>query len=211
MQLLFATSNPHKIEEVQQILAPLGIDIVGLDAFDTVPDKPLEDGDSFEANARIKAVYYAQHLGRMCLADDSGLEVDTLNGAPGVHSARFASDEIPEFFDLPRSERDVANNRRLLRLLSDVPTDQRTARFVCAMCLADPGGNIRAGSRGSFDGVITDQPRGDNGFGYDPLLYLPDAHCTSAELTPQQKNARSHRGQAARRMAEHLRRLQAPT
>jgi len=205
MHLLFATSNPHKIAEVESILAPLGFTVIGLDALDTVPEEPVEDGDTFEANARIKAVYYAQHTGRTCLADDSGLEVDALGGAPGIQSARYASDEIDDFFDLPREERDAANNRKLLRQLKDIPQDQRTARFVCAMCMADPDGNIIATSRGTFAGVITDNPAGDNGFGYDPLLHLPDVNCTSAQLSPEDKNARSHRGDAARRMAEKLR------
>lgn len=208
MNILFATSNPHKIAEVEAILAPLGIHVTGLDALDAVPDEPIEDGDSFEANARIKAVYYAQHTGRSCLADDSGLEVDALNGAPGIHSARYASDEVEHFFDLPRAERDAANNRKLLRQLSDIPQSQRAARFVCAMCLADPEGNVIATSRGTFPGVVTGNPAGDNGFGYDPLLYLPDVNCTSAQLSSRDKNARSHRGDAARELAEKLRALQ---
>jgi XTP/dITP diphosphohydrolase len=205
MQILLATSNPHKIEEVQAVLAPLGIDVVGLNAFSSVRDEPVEDGETFQANARIKAVYYAQQLGCMCLADDSGLEVDALNGAPGVHSARYAAEHEAGFESWSRSERDAANNRRLLRELADLEAEQLTARFVCAMCLADAQGAIVAETRGTFEGVITNQPRGDNGFGYDPLLYLPDVQRTSAELSQGDKNARSHRGAAARTMAEHLR------
>ncbi len=206
MQLLLATSNPHKIEEVQAILVPLNIEVISLDEYDVVPQEPVEDGETFEANARIKAIYYAQQLGCTCIADDSGLEVDALGGAPGVHSGRFASDEIDSFYGLQRTDRDAANNRKLLRLLVSVPAAQKTARFVCALCLADADGNVLAESRGTFEGVITDTPTGDNGFGYDPLLCLPDMNCTSAQLTPQDKNARSHRGNAARQMAEHLRR-----
>lgn len=190
--ILFATSNPHKLEEVAAIFAGRGLTIIGLDALDALPPEPVEDGETFKANARIKALAYARATGRTCLADDSGLEVDALAGAPGVHSARYAGT------GMTRAERDAANNARLLRRLRDVPPDRRTARFVCAMCLADPDGTIVAESRGTYDGVITDQPRGANGFGYDPLLYLPDAKCTSAELTPEAKNARSHRGEAAR-------------
>jgi XTP/dITP diphosphohydrolase len=137
----------------------------------------------------------------LCLADDSGLEVDALNGAPGIHSARYAGS------DGTRAQRDAANNAKLLRELKDVPIEQRAARFVCAMCLVNPRGEVLAETRGTFPGVITDQPRGTNGFGYDPLLYLPDRRCTSAELSPQDKDARSHRGQAARLMAARLRRL----
>ncbi len=202
MQLLFATSNPHKIEEVAAILAPMGIDVVGLGALESKIPEPVEDGATFQANARIKAVYYAKALRRMCLADDSGLEVDALGGAPGVHSARYAG------VDGQRAQRDGANNEKLLAELQGVPAEQRTARFVCAMCLADIEGTIVAETRGTFQGIITTQPRGENGFGYDPLLYLPDVGCTSAELSPQQKNARSHRGVASREMAKHLKTLQ---
>jgi len=201
MRLLFATSNPHKIDEVRAILAPLGVEIDGLDSFAQQIPEPVEDGNTFEANARIKAIAYARATGMTCLADDSGLEVDALGGRPGVHSARFAG------VGHTRAERDNANNTKLLRELTDVPPDRRTARFVCAMCLADSRGHILAETRGEFPGVIIDQPRGSNGFGYDPLLFLPDRGCTSAELTAEEKNARSHRGAAARLMAEHLLRL----
>lgn len=199
MTLLFASSNPHKVDEVRAILAPLGIKVVGLQSLADPPPEPLEDGDSFEANARIKAIAYATATGQMCLADDSGLEVDALGGQPGVHSARYAG------VGNSRAERDAANNAKLLRELAGVPQEHRTARFVCAMCLADAEGNIIAETRGTFEGIIADEPRGSNGFGYDPLLYLPDRGCTSAELSPEEKNARSHRGQAARKMAELLR------
>ncbi|MCH8261410.1 MAG: RdgB/HAM1 family non-canonical purine NTP pyrophosphatase [Planctomycetes bacterium] len=204
MQLLFATPNPHKVEEVAAILAPMGIDVVGFGAMESKIPEPVEDGATFQANARIKAVYYAKALRRMCLADDSGLEVDALGSAPGVHSARYAG------VDGQRAQRDGANNEKLLAELQGVPAEQRTARFVCAMCLVDGGGSILAETRGTFQGIITTQPRGENGFGYDPLLYLPDVGCTSAELSPQQKNARSHRGVASREMAKHLKTIQRP-
>ena len=202
MQLLFATSNPHKIEEVAAILGPMGIDVVGLGALEAKIAEPIEDGATFQANARIKAVYYAKALRRMCLADDSGLEVDALGSAPGVHSARYAG------VDGQRAQRDAANNEKLLAELQGVPTEQRTARFVCAMCLAEADGAVVAETRGTFQGIISTQLRGENGFGYDPLLYLPDVGCTSAELSPQQKNARSHRGVASREMAKHLKTIQ---
>ena len=204
MQLLFATSTPHKIEEVAAILGPTGIDVVGLGALESKIPEPVEDGATFPANARLKAVYYAKAMGRMCLADDSGLEVDALNGRPGVHSARYAG------VDGQRPQRDGANNEKLLVELQGVPAERRTARFVCAMCLADTDGTIVAETHGTFQGIITTEPRGENGFGYDPLLYLPDVGCTSAELSPQQKNARSHRGVASREMARHLKSLQRP-
>jgi XTP/dITP diphosphohydrolase len=201
MHLLFATSNPHKIEEVAAILAPLGITVLGLDSLDDPPAEPVEDGALFADNARLKARYYAAAAGQVCLADDSGIEVDALNGEPGVISARYAGIEGT------REECTKANNARLLGKLKDVPEDKRAARFVCAMCLADPDGAILAESRGTFDGVITRSPRGTSGFGYDPLLLLPELGRTVAELTAEEKNARSHRGKAARRMAEKIRAL----
>lgn len=202
MKLLLATSNPHKIEEIAAVLMPLGIEVSGLNTLDEIPPEPAEDADTFEANARLKAIGYAQSTGRVCLADDSGLEVDALGGAPGVHSARYAG------LGETRDDRDAANNAKLLAELKDVPDEQRTARFICAMCLASPGGSILAETRGEFPGVIARAPRGTNGFGYDPLLYLPDVDCSSAELTPEAKNARSHRGNATRQMAEVIQDLE---
>jgi len=203
MDLLVATSNLHKIDELRAILAPAGVCVDGLDSIGRAIDEPEETGDTFAENARIKAVAYARATGRTCIADDSGLEVDALGGAPGVRSARYAG------VGSTRLERDRANNEKLLRELErlKVPQDKRTARFVCAMCLASPDGRVLAESCGAFEGVITDQPRGGNGFGYDPLLYLPDRGCTSAELPPAEKNARSHRGQAARAMLAAIKRL----
>ncbi len=201
MLLLFATSNPHKVREVAAILAPLGIDIVGLDSLDPRPPEPVEDAETFAGNARIKAVHYARAAGRVCLADDSGLEVDALGGAPGVRSARYAG------VDAGRPDRDAANNAKLLSELAGVPVEKRGARFVCAMCLVDPESSVLAETLGTFEGVIADRPRGSNGFGYDPLLYLPDRGCTSAELSAEEKNARSHRGEAARQMAKRIEEL----
>ncbi|MHC5113146.1 MAG: RdgB/HAM1 family non-canonical purine NTP pyrophosphatase [Planctomycetota bacterium] len=196
--LLLATTNPHKLDEVRAILEPLGLRVMGLDALPAPPEEPVEDGETFADNARIKATYYARASGTRCLADDSGLVVDALDGAPGVHSARYAG------IGATRDERDRANNEKLLAALAGVPDEERTARFVCAMCLADPDGTVLAETEGTFEGRITDDPRGRHGFGYDPLLYVPDAGCTSAELEPRDKNRRSHRGEAARAMAERL-------
>lgn len=197
-RLLLASSNPHKLEEIRAVLEPLGIEVEGLDSLpDQIPE-PDETGLTFEENARIKAIEYATTSGRTCLADDSGLEVDALQGAPGVHSARFAGTGAS------RRERDEANNRKLVVMLKGVPPEERSARFVCAMCLAGPDGGILAESRGTFDGVIVDQPRGGNGFGYDPHLLLPDTNRTSAELSPGEKNARSHRGEATRAIADSI-------
>lgn len=198
MQLLFATSNPHKIEEVTAVLAPLGIVVIGLDSLDSLPPEPVEDGATFADNARLKAVGYARSTERMCLADDSGLAVDALNGAPGVHSARYAG------IGSSRDDRDQANNAKLLDALGDVPDEKRTARFVCAMCLASADGAVLAETKGCFEGVIAREGAGANGFGYDPLLFLPADGCTSAQLTPEEKNKRSHRGAASRAMAVRI-------
>lgn len=198
MRILLATTNPHKIEEVRSILAPVGIEVIGLDTLDAIPEAPVEDAETFAANARLKAIGYAVATGVRCIADDSGLCVDCIDGAPGVYSARWAGTGDT------RGKRDAANNAKLLEAVSGVPMEERTARFICAMCLADPGGSVLAETEGAFEGLITSEPAGEHGFGYDPLLWLPDMACTSAELLPEQKNARSHRGEAARRMARRL-------
>ena len=202
--MIFATSNPHKLEEARAILAPLGIQLQSLADLGCSLPEPEEDGATFEDNARLKARYYAQQLGMMCMAEDSGLEVDALGGAPGVYSARYAGVEGS------RDERDRANNERLLRELRGVPAAQRGARFVCALVVADPSGQIHAEARGTYPGVIAEQPRGEHGFGYDPLLFLPDRGCTSAQLPPSEKHARSHRGAALRQLALELRSLRVP-
>ena len=198
--LLFATTNPYKVIEVRAALAPLGYEVTSLDALAEIPPEPVEDADSFRGNARLKAFAYARATGLECLAEDSGLEVDALGGAPGVHSARYSGEGGP------RAERDRANNEKLLRALEGIPAERRTARFVCAMCVAQPDGIIVAEAHGTYEGVIGPSPRGDGGFGYDPLLYLPDLGRTSAELSPQEKSARSHRGRATRTLVAELKR-----
>ena len=194
-KLVIATSNPHKVEEIEAVLGQIGIACLPMG--DAGIPEPEEDGATFEANARIKAVAYARALGTTVLADDSGLEVDALGGAPGVHSARYAG--IGE----TRAERDAANNAKLLKALEGVADANRAARFVCVLCIARPDGSILAESRGTFDGMIGRAPRGTNGFGYDPLLVLEDGR-TSAELSPAEKNARSHRGNALRALVPKL-------
>lgn len=196
--LLIATTNPNKVREIEQILRPLGFDVVGLAQLRVALPEPVEDADSFEGNARIKALAYARALHTACLAEDSGLEVDALGGRPGVHSARYAG------VDGTREERDRANNEKLLHELSGVAPEARRARFVCAMCLVDADGNLQFETRGTYEGEIAEAPRGDQGFGYDPLLWLPDLQKTSAELSPAEKNARSHRGKATRQLAAFL-------
>lgn len=182
-------------------MEPLGWEVVSLDQMASTIQEPIEDGETFRDNAQIKAVYYAKHTNRLCLADDSGLEVDALNGRPGVYSARYAGEGGT------RQERDQANNARMLGELAEVPPVKRGARFVCVMCLASPDQGVLAETRGTFEGIVAVQPRGQSGFGYDPLLYLPDLDKTVAELSATEKNARSHRGQAARLMAEQIKHL----
>jgi XTP/dITP diphosphohydrolase len=194
MELIFATGNPYKVQEVATILAALGVRLRSLTDVGCDVPEPIEDGATFEENARLKARYYAKHLGVRCLAEDSGLEVDALGGAPGVFSARYSETEGT------REERDQANNEKLLAALRGVPDSERGARFVCALAVADPSGAILAEARGTYEGIIAPAPRGAGGFGYDPLLYLPDRGCTSAELTAAEKHARSHRGNALRQL-----------
>lgn len=198
MELLVATSNPHKLDEMRGIFGAIGVEMVSLADIPGGPfAEPEEPGATCEENALIKARAYARMTGRVCLADDSGLEVDALGGAPGVHSAHYAGSEGT------RAQRDARNNAKLLRELEGVPDEMRTARFVCCMCAADPQGAVLATSRGEFAGRIGREARGVNGFGYDPLLVLADGR-TSAELAPAEKNAQSHRGAAARAMARAL-------
>ena len=205
MRLLIATTNPHKLDELREILAPVGVTVLSLADIDGGHfEEPVEDAPTFEGNARKKALHYAALTGTTCLADDSGLEVDALDGAPGIFSARYAGVEGD------RAARDIANNDKLLRALADVPDDARTARFVCAMCVATPDGTVLHETRGTFEGRIAREPRGDHGFGYDPLLILTDPDdpkrgMTSAELDPDEKHARSHRGKAARAIATMMR------
>jgi XTP/dITP diphosphohydrolase len=195
--ILFATGNEHKLDEVSAILATVGVRVEGLNAQGQTFEEPAETGQTFVANAIQKARGYAQQSGQLVLADDSGLAVDALGGAPGVYSARFAG------VDGPRAEADAANNAKLLAELKDVDASRRTARFVCAIALCDTT-TTWAVTRGTIEGHILRAPRGENGFGYDPLFYVSDLKQTTAELSPEQKNAISHRGVASRRMADLL-------
>jgi XTP/dITP diphosphohydrolase len=195
---VIATSNPGKVREIAQILGPQGIAVRHLGQLDAPTTEPVEDGDTFEANAAIKARSYAAQLNARCLAEDSGLEVDALGGRPGVHSARYSGGTGP------RDQVDQLNNRKLLSQLAEVPDEQRSARYVSAVCVADPDGSIVAQTRGTFEGTIAHAPRGEGGFGYDPLFVVVELGRTAAELTPEEKNARSHRGEALRKLGELL-------
>jgi len=251
MQILIATSNPHKLGEIRSIIKDKAIEFLTLDALPDKIDEPAEDQDTFEGNAVLKARHYAKATGMLCLADDSGLEVDALGGEPGVRSARYSNT------DGPRADRDAANSLALLKNLADTPIEKRTARFVCAMALVDgraqsgpdaaprfhaelgndpasppkaPHGNAGLNTnpstaipdlplisvvRGTLEGRIltieeADDPthpergRGSNGFGYDPIVFVPDLNKTIAQLIPDEKNAISHRGDAVRKMWPHI-------
>ncbi len=194
--ILLATSNPGKLREIQATMGDLPARWI------TLRDLPLaippaeETGATFAANAVEKACYYSRATGLWTLADDSGLEVDALGGAPGVLSARYAGLDSEL---VGRDRADAANNAKLIRELAGVPDGGRAARFRCALALAD-GDRVLAQTCGAVEGIIQRQPRGANGFGYDPLFFLPEFGCTMAELPPERKNAISHRGQAVRAM-----------
>lgn len=185
---MIATTNAGKLREVRQVLGDLPVELRSLSDWLPLPE-PVEDGETFEANAELKARHYARLTGAWSLADDSGLEVHALGGAPGVHSARYAG--------LQRD--DQANNAKLVRDLKNIPPEQRTARFRCAVVLASATEVVGAVS-GAVEGLIIDESRGRNGFGYDPHFLVPEFNITTAEMDPEQKNRISHRGLALRRI-----------
>lgn len=196
-RVLIATSNSGKLRDFAGAAVQHGVEIAGIPGFSSLP-AVVEDGLTFEANARKKAEEYSRHVpGGMVVADDSGLEIDALNGAPGVHSARYAAPDLqnkqPHQADANTDDR--ANNARVLRELHGVPPDERTARFVCVLAAARDGKTL-ATFRGTAEGIILDAPRGANGFGYDPLFYFPQIQKTFAELTAEEKSKYSHRGAA---------------
>ncbi|HRW17414.1 MAG TPA: RdgB/HAM1 family non-canonical purine NTP pyrophosphatase [Dermatophilaceae bacterium] len=206
-RVVLATTNPHKVEELAAILADvlgeLGLTLVGQQEYAAVPDV-VEDGVTFAENALLKARAVVAATGLPALADDSGLAVDVLGGAPGIFSARWSGR-----LDLPRAEKDRANLELLLAQLADVKDEHRGAGFVCAAVLVLPDGTERV-AEGHFRGTLTREPIGDNGFGYDPILRVEGDTRTSAQLTPEEKNAVSHRGKAFRALAPHLRELLSP-
>jgi XTP/dITP diphosphohydrolase len=200
--VLIATSNAGKLRDFAGAAAPFGVTILGIPNFQSLPEV-VEDGLTFEANASKKAAQYSLYAAReIVLADDSGLEVDALHGAPGVHSARYAALEADagEAASSANSS-DDANNARLLRELAAIPPDQRTACFVCVLSAALDG-KILAVFSARAEGLILDSPRGNHGFGYDPLFFFPQLNKTFAELTPEEKAQVSHRGAAFRTFLE---------
>jgi XTP/dITP diphosphohydrolase len=197
-RILIATSNPGKLRDFAGAALRHGVEVTGIPDFSSLP-AVVEDGVTFEANARKKAETYSRHVsGEVVVADDSGLEIDALNGAPGVHSARYAADK-PELADANTD--DEANNTRALRELKQIAPAQRTGRFVCVLAVARDGKTL-ATFRGTAEGIILDAPRGANGFGYDPLFYFPQIKKTFAELTAEEKSKYSHRGAAFRKFLE---------
>ena len=202
MILLVATRSHHKLLEIRSLLAPVR-DLRVLDLNEAgVPFDPeeehLEPHDTFEENALSKARYFQARSGLPTVADDSGLEVSALGGAPGVRSKRFAPG-----VEAPGSEVDAANNRHLLALLKDVPAGARKARYVCVAALVD-GARAPLVCRGEAPGVILEAQRGSGGFGYDPLFFDPELGRTFGQVSPEEKHARSHRGAAFRALAKHL-------
>jgi XTP/dITP diphosphohydrolase len=185
-RILIATGNPGKFREIASVTADLPVDWVSLADLPAI-DEPVEDEATFAGNARLKALYYAKAADMWALADDSGLDVDALGGKPGVISARYAGEPC----------NDAANNAKMIRELAVVPAEKRTARFRCAIALARPEG-VLAEAEGKIEGVIIDERRGENGFGYDPHFLVPSLGKTTAEISPEHKNSISHRGNALR-------------
>jgi XTP/dITP diphosphohydrolase len=196
MKLLVATNNPGKLKEYRDLLRGLPVEITGLQE-EGIDFEPEETGSTFEENAALKARAFAARSGLPTLADDSGLEIDALGGAPGVHSARYGG---------ARRGEDVYRYEMVLRQLEGVPLAKRTARFRCVVAVALPDG-WAATAGGKVEGVIAFEPQGDHGFGYDPIFFIPEFECTMAQLPPETKNRISHRAravQAARSILERL-------
>ncbi len=192
-RIVLGTKNRKKGLELARLLEPAGIELSTLADFPEAIDV-VEDGDTFAANAALKATGQARHLGRWVLGEDSGLEVDVLGGEPGVFSARYSGPDAT----------DESNNRLLLERLGETPLAERTARFVCHMALSDPSGTIRIESEGSCRGRILFEPQGNGGFGYDPLFEIVEYHRPFAAMGPAVKAHLSHRSRAAGRMASKL-------
>lgn len=191
-KIIFATGNEHKMIEIREILADTGLDIISQKEAGIMIEVE-EDGTTFEENAVKKAVEIAKVTDHIVLADDSGFEIDYLNKEPGIYSARYAG--VDTSYEI--------KNRMLLDRMDGVADEQRTARFVCAIAAAFPDGTVETVT-GTVEGRVAYEPAGANGFGYDPIFYLPEYGCTTAELEPEEKNKLSHRGKALRGMREIL-------
>ena len=191
-RIIFATNNQGKLKEIKEILADLDYEIVSMKEAG-IDVEIIEDGKTFEENAIIKATTVMKECGEIVLADDSGLEIDYLNKEPGVLSARYMGENTSYRI----------KNQIILDRLHGVPAIVRTARFVCVIAVAFPDGRVET-SRATIEGRIADEPAGENGFGYDPIFYLPERGKTTAELSAEEKNEISHRGKALRQIKEYL-------
>ncbi|MBQ9392257.1 MAG: XTP/dITP diphosphatase [Lachnospiraceae bacterium] len=192
MRIIFATGNENKMREIREILGDLGLEIVSMKEAGISVDI-VEDGETFEENAMIKAEAVSKLCDDIVLADDSGLEVDYLDKAPGVYSARFMGEDTS--YDI--------KNQAIIDKLEGVPKEKRTARFVCAIAAVLPSGK-KISTRGTIEGMIGYEIKGENGFGYDPIFYVEELGCTTAEISPEEKNKVSHRGNALRAMRKEL-------
>ena len=191
-RIIFATGNEGKMKEIREILAELPVEVLSMKEAGIQADI-VEDGKTFEENAVIKAKAIAELSGEIVMADDSGLEIDYLNGEPGIYSARYMGEDTSYRI----------KNNHLIQRLEGVPEEKRTARFVCAIAAAFPDKTVWT-TEGVVEGIIGYEEKGENGFGYDPIFYLPEYPCTTAQLTEEKKNEISHRGKALRKMAEKL-------
>ncbi len=191
-RIIFATANEGKMKEVKMILSDLGLEVLSLKEANLLVDI-VEDGKTFEENAIKKVMEIKKLSNDIILADDSGLEVDYLDKAPGIYSARFAGEN---------TSYQIKNNM-IISKLEEVPEEKRTARFVCVIAAALPNGEVIT-TRGTIEGIIGYEPMGENGFGYDPIFYLPEYKCTTAMLSPSDKNKISHRGKALNEMKYEL-------
>ncbi|NLZ81349.1 MAG: XTP/dITP diphosphatase [Clostridiales bacterium] len=192
-KIIVATSNEGKMKEITLILADMGIEIISLKEAGIDIDI-VEDGSTFEENAIIKAKTIMELTGSVVIADDSGLEVDYMDKQPGIYSARFLGTETPY----------TEKNNEIIKRLEKAKGEERSARFVCAIAAAFPNGMILT-TRGTIEGYIHDKEQGENGFGYDPIVYIPEYQATTAELTTEQKNSISHRKKALEKMKEEFR------
>ena len=192
MKVIFATGNEDKLGEIRQITRDMDLEIVSMREAGCYVDVE-ETGTTFEENAYLKASAIAKKCGLPTLADDSGLEIDYLGREPGIYSSRYMGEDTPY----------SVKNANLLQRMEGVPDEQRTARFVCAICYVRPDGSSET-VRGTMEGRVAYKIAGVNGFGYDPIFYLPERGCTSAELSPEEKNKISHRGKALRMMRDIL-------
>jgi len=200
-KILVATTNPGKVAELRAMLdIDIDVELVGLSDFEGIGEVE-EDGQTFAENARKKATSYAIATGLWTIADDSGLVIDALDGAPGVKSARFSGKKEND-----RTLLDHKNMARVLKLLDGVPAEKRTCRFMCCLCLTSPV-EVLIETQGKLEGVITENQIGTNGFGYDPIFFVPNLNKTVAQLTPEEKNAISHRANAVRKLKPLLAKL----